>query len=132
MLTGSTPVDVRQSLVDEFTEDESIPIFLLSTKAGGMGINLTAASVVIIFDQDYNPHNDKQASDRAYRIGQTRNVDVVKLVTRGTVEVRNAYFWVGYPVTISHRSTSSASDGRNWHWMKQLLGKAPTRKWKKL
>lgn len=48
LLTGSTPVDVRQTLVDEFTEDESIPIFLLSTKAGGMGINLTAASVVIM------------------------------------------------------------------------------------
>jgi SWI/SNF-related matrix-associated actin-dependent regulator 1 of chromatin subfamily A len=52
-----------------------------------MGINLTAASVVIIFDQDYNPHNDKQASDRAYRIGQLRNVEVIKLVTKGTIEV---------------------------------------------
>ena len=49
LLTGSTAVDVRQSLVDEFTEDESIPVFLLSTKAGGMGINLTAASAVIMF-----------------------------------------------------------------------------------
>ena len=87
MLTGTTPVDVRQSLVDEFTEDESISVFLLSTKAGGMGINLTAASAVIIFDQDFNPHNDKQASDRAYRIGQTRDVIVVKLVTKGTIEV---------------------------------------------
>jgi SWI/SNF-related matrix-associated actin-dependent regulator of chromatin subfamily A containing DEAD/H box 1 len=104
LLTGSTPVDVRQTLVDEFTEDESIPIFLLSTKAGGeqlwslsfcswshapcagMGINLTAASVVIMFDQDFNPHNDKQAQDRAYRIGQKRDVDVVKLISRGTIE----------------------------------------------
>ncbi|KAF9241553.1 SNF2 family N-terminal domain-containing protein [Melanogaster broomeanus] len=86
LLTGSTAVDVRQSLVDEFTEDESIPVFLLSTKAGGMGINLTAASVVILFDQDFNPHNDRQAQDRAYRIGQKRDVDVVKLITRGTIE----------------------------------------------
>ncbi|KAH7888749.1 SNF2 family N-terminal domain-containing protein [Phlebopus sp. FC_14] len=86
MLTGSTAVDVRQSLVDEFTEDESIPVFLLSTKAGGMGINLTAASVVIMFDQDFNPHNDRQAQDRAYRIGQKRDVDVVKLITRATIE----------------------------------------------
>ncbi|KAI0675210.1 SNF2 family N-terminal domain-containing protein [Trametes maxima] len=86
VLTGSTPVDVRQTLVDEFTEDESIPIFLLSTKAGGMGINLTAASVVIMFDQDFNPHNDKQAQDRAYRIGQKRDVDVVKLITKGSIE----------------------------------------------
>ncbi|KAI0743919.1 SNF2 family N-terminal domain-containing protein [Daedaleopsis nitida] len=86
ILTGSTPVDVRQTLVDEFTEDESIPVFLLSTKAGGMGINLTAASVVIMFDQDFNPHNDKQAQDRAYRIGQKRDVDVVKLITKGSIE----------------------------------------------
>ena len=86
LLTGSTAVDVRQSLVDEFNEDESITIFLLSTKAGGMGINLTAASVVVMFDQDFNPHNDRQAQDRAYRIGQKRDVDVVKLITRGTVE----------------------------------------------
>ncbi|KAF8210334.1 SNF2 family DNA-dependent ATPase [Mycena galopus ATCC 62051] len=86
LLTGSTPVDVRQSLVDEFSEQESISVFLLSTKAGGMGINLTAASVVIMFDQDFNPHNDKQAQDRAYRIGQKRDVDVVKLISRGTIE----------------------------------------------
>ncbi|KAJ8453763.1 hypothetical protein ONZ45_g19580 [Pleurotus djamor] len=51
-----------------------------------MGINLTAASVVIMFDQDFNPHNDKQAQDRAYRIGQKRDVDVVKLITRNTIE----------------------------------------------
>lgn len=86
VLTGSTAVDVRQGLVDEFTEDESIPVFLLSTKAGGMGINLTAASVVILFDQDFNPHNDKQAADRAYRIGQKRDVEIVKLISRGTIE----------------------------------------------
>ncbi|KAJ3533274.1 hypothetical protein NM688_g7306 [Phlebia brevispora] len=86
VLTGSTPVDARQSLVDEFTEDDSILVFLLSTKAGGMGINLTAANVVIMFDQDFNPHNDKQAQDRAYRIGQKRDVEVVKLITKGSIE----------------------------------------------
>ncbi|KZT28957.1 hypothetical protein NEOLEDRAFT_1175297 [Neolentinus lepideus HHB14362 ss-1] len=86
VLTGSTPVDTRQALVDEFSDDESISVFLLSTKAGGMGINLTAASVVIMFDQDFNPHNDRQAQDRAYRIGQQRDVDVVKLISKGTIE----------------------------------------------
>ncbi|CAE6432466.1 unnamed protein product [Rhizoctonia solani] len=101
VLTGSTPVDERQSLVDEFTEDETIPVFLLSTRAGGMGINLTAASVVIMFDQDFNPHNDRrewfglfvdvvdglaEAADRSYRIGQKRDVDVVKLITKETIE----------------------------------------------
>lgn len=103
-------MDVRQSLVDEFTESncDELPVFLLSTKAGGklslnacllicqkisdpfsfigMGINLTAASVVIMFDQDFNPHNDRQAQDRAYRIGQKRDVDVVKLISKGTIE----------------------------------------------
>ncbi|EJU04472.1 hypothetical protein DACRYDRAFT_20994 [Dacryopinax primogenitus] len=86
VLTGSTAVDVRQSLVDEFSEEEDIPVFLLSTKAGGMGINLTAASVVVLFDQDFNPHNDRQAADRAYRIGQKRDVDIIKFITRGTIE----------------------------------------------
>ena len=67
-LDGQTRTDERQSLVDEFTDDQDITVFLLSTKAGGVGINLTAASVVIIYDQDFNPHNDRQAADRAYRI----------------------------------------------------------------
>ncbi|KAI9437717.1 SNF2 family N-terminal domain-containing protein [Lactarius indigo] len=83
LLTGATAVDVRQSLVDEFNEDESIPCFLLSTKAGGMGINLTCRKCR---DSDFNPHNDKQAQDRAYRIGQKRDVDVVKLITRNSIE----------------------------------------------
>lgn len=51
-----------------------------------MGINLTAASVVILFDQDFNPHNDRQAADRAYRIGQKRDVEIVKLISSGTIE----------------------------------------------
>lgn len=67
-LDGATRTDERQGLVDEFNEDPDITVFLLSTKAGGVGINLTAASVVVIFDQDFNPHNDRQAADRAYRI----------------------------------------------------------------
>lgn len=58
-----------------------------------MGINLTAASVVIIYDQDFNPHNDLQAADRAYRIGQQRDVDVMKLITKGTIEVRSIITW---------------------------------------
>ena len=59
------------------------------TPTGGMGINLTSASVVIIYDQDFNPHNDLQAADRAYRIGQQQDVDVLKLITKGTIEVRS-------------------------------------------
>ncbi|GMK59087.1 hypothetical protein CspeluHIS016_0701020 [Cutaneotrichosporon spelunceum] len=85
-LDGATRTDERQGIVDEFNEDAEITVFLLSTKAGGVGINLTAASVVVIFDQDFNPHNDKQAADRAYRIGQEREVEVIKLVSKGSID----------------------------------------------
>ncbi|CAK9782798.1 hypothetical protein CC85DRAFT_261889 [Cutaneotrichosporon oleaginosum] len=85
-LDGATRTDERQGLVDEFNDDTDITVFLLSTKAGGVGINLTAASVVVIFDQDFNPHNDRQAADRAYRIGQEREVEVIKLVSRGSID----------------------------------------------
>jgi SWI/SNF-related matrix-associated actin-dependent regulator 1 of chromatin subfamily A len=62
----------RQDLIDKFSNDDSLLIFMLSTRAGGMGINLTAASTVILHDIDFNPYNDKQAEDRCHRVGQTR------------------------------------------------------------
>lgn len=73
-MDGSTPVTERQSLINEYTEDNSIFVFLLSTKAGGLGINLTAADTVIIHDIDFNPYNDKQAEDRCHRVGQEKYV----------------------------------------------------------
>ncbi|RWS31324.1 SWI/SNF-related matrix-associated actin-dependent regulator of chromatin subfamily A containing DEAD/H box 1-like isoform X3 [Leptotrombidium deliense] len=85
-LDGSTKVAERLSLIDEFTDDTSIPIFLLSTKAGGLGINLTAAQVVIIHDIDFNPYNDKQAEDRCHRVGQTKDVFVYRLISDTSVE----------------------------------------------
>lgn len=84
--TGSTDVNHRQFLVDEFTRDESISCFLLSTRAGGVGINLMAANWVVLFDQDYNPQNDRQAADRCYRIGQTKPVTIVRLISKGTID----------------------------------------------
>ena len=74
--------------MDQFNNDNNfnIPIFMLSTRAGGLGINLVAASVVIIYDIDWNPQNDNQAMDRAYRIGQTRPVNVYKMITEHTIE----------------------------------------------
>lgn len=65
----------RQYLIDKFNNDNSIFIFILSTKAGGLGINLTAANTVIIHDLDFNPYNDKQAEDRCHRVGQKRLSD---------------------------------------------------------
>ncbi|KAI1721725.1 DEAD/DEAH box helicase domain-containing protein [Ditylenchus destructor] len=85
-LDGSTPVMERQELINQFNANESIPIFLLSTKAGGLGINLTAANHIIIHDIDINPYNDKQAEDRCHRMGQTREVFVTRFVSKGTVE----------------------------------------------
>jgi superfamily II DNA or RNA helicase len=86
VLHGGTEVKKRKELVKLFQEDESVPFFILSLKAGGTGLNLTAASHVIHFDRWWNPAIENQATDRAFRIGQTRNVLVHKFVCRGTVE----------------------------------------------
>lgn len=71
-LDGTTAVNDRQDLIDNYNENNDIFVFLLSTKAGGMGINLTAANVCIMHDIDFNPFNDKQAEDRCHRVGQTK------------------------------------------------------------
>jgi SWI/SNF-related matrix-associated actin-dependent regulator 1 of chromatin subfamily A len=85
-IDGQTPISERQPLIDQFTEDESISVFMLSTKSGGQGINITAANKVIIFDSSFNPQEDVQAENRAHRVGQTREVEIIRLVTKGTVE----------------------------------------------
>jgi SNF2 family DNA or RNA helicase len=85
-LDGETPPPRRQGLVDEFNGTEEIKCFLISTKAGGTGLNLTGADTVIFYDHDWNPANDNQAQDRAYRIGQTKPVTVYKLISKGTIE----------------------------------------------
>lgn len=88
VLHGGTPVGKRRELVKRFQEDERIPFFVLSLKAGGTGLNLTAASHVIHFDRWWNPAVENQATDRAWRIGQHRNVLAHKFVCRGTIEDR--------------------------------------------
>jgi len=88
LLHGGTPVAERRELVKAFQHDERTPFFVLSLKAGGAGLNLTAASHVIHFDRWWNPAVENQATDRAYRIGQQRNVLVHKFICRGTVEER--------------------------------------------
>jgi superfamily II DNA or RNA helicase len=88
VLHGETEIKKRKELVRQFQEDENIPFFVLSLKAGGAGLNLTAASHVIHFDRWWNPAVENQATDRAFRIGQTRNVLVHKFICRGTVEDR--------------------------------------------
>ena len=67
-------------MIDQFNNDDSIFIFILSTRAGGLGINLTAANTVIMHDLDFNPYNDKQAEDRVHRVGQTRYITLFEKV----------------------------------------------------
>jgi SNF2 family DNA or RNA helicase len=88
VLHGATAVKRRKTLIDQFQRDNGPPFFVLSLKAGGTGLNLTAASHVIHFDRWWNPAVENQATDRAFRIGQRRNVLVHKFVCRGTIEER--------------------------------------------
>ena len=85
-IDGGVPAADRAAQIDAFNTRPDHCLFLLSTRAGGLGINLTAADSVILFDSDWNPQQDLQAQDRAHRIGQTRPVVVYRLATKGTVE----------------------------------------------
>jgi len=85
-LTGSTKVDERIKMVDEFNQNPEIQVFLISLKAGGTGLNLTGADMVIHYDPWWNLSTENQATDRAYRIGQKNNVQVYKLITKNSIE----------------------------------------------
>lgn len=85
-IDGSIAQDDRRLQIKEFNENPEFKIFLLSTRAGGQGINLASADTVILFDSDWNPQQDLQAQDRAHRIGQKKPVVVFRLATKGTVE----------------------------------------------
>jgi len=87
-LDGSTKLEDRRDTVHDFQTQPDIFIFLLSTRAGGLGINLTSADTVIFYDSDWNPTIDSQAMDRAHRLGQTKQVTVYRMITRGTIEER--------------------------------------------
>ncbi|KAL7552810.1 hypothetical protein ACHAWF_017268 [Thalassiosira exigua] len=110
-LDGQTPTSQRQSLVNQFQKGD-IEIFLISTKAGGLGLNLTRANKVILFDVNWNPSYDEQAQDRAYRIGQKRNVDTVRLVARGTIE-ELIYARQVYKVQLKKQTLGHNTDGKN-------------------
>ncbi|CAB02491.2 BTAF (TBP-associated factor) homolog [Caenorhabditis elegans] len=86
VLDGSVPAGDRMKMVNRFNEDKTIDVLILTTHVGGVGLNLTGADTVIFLDHDWNPMKDLQAIDRAHRLGQTRNVNVYRLITQGTVE----------------------------------------------
>lgn len=85
-LTGSTKVEERMKLVNEFNENSDVKVFLISLKAGGTGLNLTGADMVIHYDPWWNLSAENQATDRAYRIGQKKSVQVYKLITKNSIE----------------------------------------------
>ena len=87
-LDGSSSISERRDMVSDWQSKPELFIFLLSTRAGGLGINLTAADTVIFYDSDWNPSNDAQAMDRAHRLGQTRQVTVYRLITKNTIDER--------------------------------------------
>uniref|UniRef100_A0A7N8Y091 Chromatin-remodeling ATPase INO80 n=1 Tax=Mastacembelus armatus TaxID=205130 RepID=A0A7N8Y091_9TELE len=87
-LDGSSKISERRDMVADFQSRTDIFVFLLSTRAGGLGINLTAADTVIFYDSDWNPTVDQQAMDRAHRLGQTKQVTVYRLICQGTIEER--------------------------------------------
>ena len=87
-MDGSTNIADRRDMVNEFQTNPKIFAFLLSTRAGGLGVNLTGADTVIFYDNDWNPTMDAQATDRAHRIGQTKPVGVYRLTTKDTIEER--------------------------------------------
>ncbi|XP_044153225.1 DNA excision repair protein ERCC-6 isoform X2 [Bufo gargarizans] len=85
-MDGTTTVASRQPLITKFNEDSLIFVFLLTTRVGGLGVNLTGANRVVIYDPDWNPSTDTQARERAWRIGQKKQVTVYRLLTAGTIE----------------------------------------------
>lgn len=86
-LDGSTRIEQRQDMMERFNRDDRIDVFILSSRSGGVGMNLTGADSVIFYDLDWNPQMDKQCQDRAHRIGQTRDVHIYKMVSEHTIEV---------------------------------------------
>jgi DNA excision repair protein ERCC-6 len=85
-MDGETPIKDRQDLVDEFNNNPDLHVFLLTTKVGGLGVNLTGANRVIIYDPDWNPSTDIQARERSWRLGQKREVEIYRLMSAGTIE----------------------------------------------
>lgn len=85
-LDGSTPIASRQTLIHKFNTSPDLFVFVLTTRVGGLGVNLTGANRVVIFDPDWNPSTDTQARERAWRIGQNKDVTIYRLLTSGTIE----------------------------------------------
>ena len=110
-LDGSTSVPDRLPMCDEFNKSESIFVFLISTRAGGLGLNLVSSNTVVIFDPSWNPASDLQAQDRAFRIGQKKDVKVYRLIAAGSIE-ENVYGRQIYKQQLSNIATEASHERR--------------------
>ena len=121
-LDGSTKD--RGAVVERFQSDEKVPVFLISLKAGGVGLNLTGADTVVHFDPWWNPAVEDQATDRAHRIGQTRVVTNYKLITRGTVEekILNLQRKKREVIAATLTGEEAFTESLSWDEIQELLG----------
>ncbi len=110
-LDGSIAGDKRQAIIETFCKSLSKFVFLISTKTGGTGLNLCAANVVVIFDPDWNGSNDAQAADRVYRIGQTRDTKIFRLIAAGTIE-ESMYMRQVYKVQLGNAAIYRSDEKR--------------------
>ncbi|KAG7672532.1 hypothetical protein KSW81_001494 [Nannochloris sp. 'desiccata'] len=110
-LDGSTAVDERLATVDRFNHSDDVFAFLLSTRAGGQGLNLTGADTVILHDVDFNPQIDRQAEDRCHRLGQTKPVNVYRLITKNSVD-QNIYDLSQRKLKLDHAVLDGITSGR--------------------
>jgi non-specific serine/threonine protein kinase len=115
VLHGSIPVGKRKKLIEAFQGDDYVPFFVLSLKAGGVGLNLTAANHVIHFDRWWNPAVENQATDRAFRIGQKKNVMVHKFLTKGTIEEK-----IDEMLTEKSKLSSEVVAASGEHWLTEM------------
>jgi superfamily II DNA or RNA helicase len=115
VLHGSIPVGKRKKLIDAFQGDEYVPFFVLSLKAGGVGLNLTAANHVIHFDRWWNPAVENQATDRVFRIGQKKNVMVHKFLTKGTIEEK-----IDEMLTEKSKLSNEVVAASGEHWITEM------------
>jgi hypothetical protein len=125
-LDSSVPQDARVDLATRFNQDPAIDVMLLTTSIGGHGLTLTGADTVIFFEHDWNPQNDNQAMDRAYRIGQRRAVSVYRLITRGTIEediMRLQHFKIGISNAVVNAENSNIAVDLNTNQVLDLYEK---------
>lgn len=121
-LDGSTPILTRQDMIDQFKTDESIFLFIISTKAGGLGINLTGADVVILHDLEFDPHNDKQDEDLCHQVGLTKPIRVYRLVSDDTIE-KGIYTVAQEKLSLEQELSCQDDDGETTYYKKTVKKK---------